>query len=128
MGPILVLLSVMTWLIALLTMAVLRHAEVQNNLRQFGIQKALGARPSGLALALAFGGVLIALSAFPLALVVARGLAYVMADWNPLYGARVWDLSVMVRALVVALVAAIAGGILPWRRLVKLDPVVVFKR
>ncbi len=128
MGPILVLLSVMTWLIALLTMAVLRHAEVQNNLRQFGIQKALGARPSGLALALAFGGVLIALSAFPLALVVAKGLAYVMADWNPLYGARVWDLSVIVRALVVALIAGVAGGILPWRRLVKLDPVVVFKR
>ncbi|VAW16353.1 hypothetical protein MNBD_ALPHA12-1074 [hydrothermal vent metagenome] len=128
MGPILVLLSVMTWLIALLTMVVLRHAEVQNNLRQFGIQKALGARPAGLAVALAFGGVLIALSAFPLALVAARGLAYVMADWNPLYGARVWDPYVLVRALIVALVAAIAGGILPWRRLVKLDPVMVFKR
>jgi len=128
LGPILVLLSIMTWLIALLTMGVLRHAEVQNNLRQFGIQKALGARPAGLAAALAFGGVLIALSAFPLALVVARGLAYVMADWNPLYGAMVWDPLVLVRTLAVALIAAIVGGLLPWRRLIKLDPVVVFKR
>jgi len=128
LGPILVLLSVMTWLIALLTMGVLRHAEVQNNLRQFGIQKALGASPARLAGALAFGGVLIALSAFPLALVAAKGLAYVMADWNPLYGARVWEAGVLVRALIVALIAAIAGSLLPWRRLVKLDPVMVFKR
>lgn len=128
LGPVLVLLSSLAWLIMLLTMSVLRHAEVQSNLHQFGIQKALGVKPLGLAIALLFGSLLIALSAFPLALLMAKGLAWIMADWNPLYNPRVWDGGVIARALLVSLIAAIAGMILPWRQLVKLAPVIVFKR
>ncbi len=128
LGPVLILLSAMAWLITLLTMTILRQAEVQSNLHQFGIQKALGAKPFGLAVALIFGGVLIALSSFPLALLLAKGLAWLMAEWNPLYNARVWELSVLVRALVVSLTAVVAGMCFPWRQLVKLAPVIVFKR
>ena len=128
MGPVLILLSAMTWIITLLTMVVLRHGEVQANLQQFGIQKALGARPLMLGVALAFGGVLIAISALPLALVFARGLAWVMGEWNPLYGSRVWDLAVIGRAFLISLVAAIAGSLLVWRKLARIEPTVVFKR
>jgi len=128
LGPVLILLSSLAWLIMLLTMSVLRHAEVQSNLHQFGIQKALGVKPFGLAIALLFGSLLIALSAFPLALLMAKGLAWIMADWNPLYNPRVWEGGVIARALLVSLIAAIAGMILPWRQLVKLAPVIVFKR
>ncbi len=128
LGPVLILLSGMTWLITLLTMSVLRHAEVQSNLHQFGIQKALGVRPAGLAAALILGGILIALSAFPLALLLAKGLALVMSEWNPLYNPVVWDTGVMVRALVVSLIAVVASVVLPWLQLLKLEPVMVFKR
>lgn len=128
MGSVLILLSAMAWLITLLTMSMLRHAEVQASLHQFGIQKALGVKPAGLALALVAGGILIALSAFPLALVFAKGLAWLMSDWNPLYNPRVWDVSVMVQALVVSLIAVIGSVYLPWRRLVRLEPVIVFTR
>jgi ABC-type antimicrobial peptide transport system permease subunit len=128
LGPVLVLLSAMTWLITLLTMSVLRHAEVQSNLHQFGIQKALGVKPAGLATALISGGLLIALSAFPLALVMARGLAWVMWDWNPLYNAAVWEPAVLMRAVAVSLIAVVASVYLPWRTLVRLEPVTVFKR
>ncbi|NOZ33342.1 MAG: hypothetical protein GXP01_09830 [Alphaproteobacteria bacterium] len=128
LGPVLILLSAMTWLITLLTMSVLRHAEVHSNLHQFGIQKALGVKPGGLAAALIFGGILIAGSAFPLALVLARGLALIMSDWNPLYNPLVWEPMVLVRAVVVSLIAVFASIYLPWRQLVRLEPVSVFKR
>lgn len=128
LGPVLILISSLAWLITLLTMGMLRYAEVQSHLHQFGIQKALGARPAWLAAALALGGVLIAVSALPLALVLVKVLASVTSGWNPLYGPRVWEPMVVARAVVVSLVAVIAGGLLPWRRLVRLEPVIVFKR
>ncbi len=128
LGSVLILLSIMAWLITFLTMSVLRHAEVQANLHQFGIQKALGVKPFGLGVSLIFGGVLIALSAFPFALLLAKGLAWLMSEWDPLYNPRVWETAVLVRTLVVSLIAVIVSILLPWRQLIRLEPVTVFKR
>ena len=128
LGPVLFLISGIAWLIALLTMAMLRYADVQSSLRQFGIHKAIGAGPSWLAQTLTVGGLWICLPAFPLALVLAEMFAWVTAEWNPLYGARILEVEVIVRGAIVALLAATAGGLLSLRRLTRLEPVIVFQR
>ena len=109
-------------------MAMLRFSDVHTHLRQYGIQKALGARPLQLSLSLAAGGALVALSALPLALVVAEVLSEITVAWNPLYQARIWEPEVLARAGLVALVASIGGSLIPFRRIVRLDPVTVFQR
>lgn len=128
LGSILSLVTAITWLIALLTMAMLRFSDVHTHLRQYGIQKALGAGPWALSLSLAVGGALVALAALPIALVLAHLLAEITSAWNPLYNARVWQADVLLRGLAVALVASIGGSLIPLRRLVRLDPVIVFQR
>jgi putative ABC transport system permease protein len=128
LGPILSLISAIAWLIALLTMAMLRFSDVHTHLRQYGIQKALGAPPLQLSLSLALGGAVVAVSALPLALVFAEVLAEVTAAWNPLYQARIWEPGVLARAGLVALVASIGGSLIPLRRIARLDPVLVFQR
>lgn len=128
LGSVLSLVSAITWLIALLTMAMLRFSDVHTNLRQYGIQKALGAGPLELSLALIVGGAITALLALPPALLIAKLLAEITAAWNPLYNARVWEADVVARGFAVALIASIAGSLIPLRRLVRLDPVLVFQR
>ena len=128
LGSILSLVSGITWLIALLTMAMLRFSDVHANLRQYGIQKALGAGPMELSLALIVGGAITALLALPPALLIANVLAEITAAWHPLYNARIWEKDVIARSFAVALVASIGGSLIPLRRLVRLDPVIVFQR
>jgi ABC-type antimicrobial peptide transport system permease subunit len=128
LGSVLSLVTAITWLIALLTMAMLRFADVHVHLRQYGIQKALGAGPWALSVSLAVGGALTAVAALPLALIVAQGVAELTAAWNPLYNARIWQTDVLMRGLAVALVASVGGSLIPLRRLVRLDPVIVFQR
>lgn len=128
LGPVLLLISGIAWLIALLTMAMLRYADVQSNLRQFGIHKAIGADPIWLASTLTVGGLLICLPAFPLALVLAEVFAKITSEWNPLYGPRIFEVDVIARGAFVALLAASVGGLSSLRRLVRLEPVIVFQR
>ncbi|MBI1213471.1 MAG: FtsX-like permease family protein [Alphaproteobacteria bacterium] len=128
LGSMFALITAITWLIALLTMAMLRFSDVHAALRQYGVQKALGAAPKALALSLVVGGVLVALSALPFALILAKLFAWLTAAWNPLYNARVWQADVVIRGVAVALVASTAGSLIPLRRLTRLDPVLVFQR
>ncbi len=128
LGPVLWLLSAVAWAIAGLTMGLLRFADVQAGLRQFGIQKALGATPLQLAAALTTGSLIVACIAILPAMLLARGFAEIVARWNPLYSALVWDPGVLARGLALGLVSALVGGLLPLRRLVRLDPSLVFSR
>ncbi|MFA5937738.1 MAG: ABC transporter permease [Sinimarinibacterium sp.] len=128
LGPVLWLLSAVAWAIAGLTMGLLRFADVQAGLRQFGIHKALGATPRQLAAALTAGSLIVAVVAMPPSLLLARGFAAVVAHWNPLYSALVWDSGVLARGLALGLASALGGGLLPLRRLVRLDPSLVFSR
>ncbi|MEC9364722.1 MAG: FtsX-like permease family protein, partial [Pseudomonadota bacterium] len=128
LGPVLWLLSAVAWAIAGLTMGLLRFADVQAGLRQFGIQKALGATPLQLAAALTTGSLIVACIAIPPAMLLARAFAEVVARWNPLYSALVWEPGVLSRGLALGLVSALIGGLLPLRRLVRLDPSLVFSR
>lgn len=128
LGPVLWLLSAVAWAIAGLTMGLLRFADVQAGLRQFSIHKALGATPRQLAAALTAGSLLVAVVAIPPAVLMARALAEVVARWNPLYSARVWDPEVLSLGLALGLASAMVGGLLPLRRLVRLDPSLVFSR
>lgn len=61
-------------------------------------------------------------------LLLTRGFAAVVAHWNPLYSALVWDPGVLARGLALGLASALIGGLLPLRRLVRLDPSLVFSR
>ena len=127
-GPVLSLMIAIAWIIAVLTMGLLRYAAVQAHLREQGVLKALGAGTGRLALALSAGGLLIALPALPLSLLIAQGLASFITEWNPLYAARLWEPAVLVRAVVAALSATVVGSLIPLRRLARLDPVIVFQR
>lgn len=127
-GPVLSLMILIAWVIAGLTMGLLRYSDVEAHLREHGVLKALGATPWRLTVALIMGGLLIALPALPLSLVVAQALASLIADWNPLYVARVWEPGVLGRAAAAALVATIAGSLIPLRSLARLDAVIVFAR
>lgn len=128
LDPVLWLLTVVAWAIAGLTMGLLRFADVQARLRQFGIQKALGATPRQLAGALTAGSLIVAVTAIPLAILIAGVFAEVVARWNPLYGAQVWQAAVLVRGLALGTASAMIGGLMPLRRLVRLDPSIVFSR
>ncbi len=128
LGPIFLLIQSITWLITLLTMAMLRYAEVQSHLRQFGIHKALGVKPTQLVYILTIGGALTAVLALPLAAVIAKGLSWMTSTWNPLYVPRVWDPQVLARTGALAILGSVAGSLIPLRRLVRLDPVLVFQR
>lgn len=127
-GPVLSLVIAIAWIIAVLTMGLLRYAAVHAHLREHGVLKALGAGPGRLAVALSVGGLLIALPALPLALLIAQGLASFIAEWNPLYVARLWEPEVLARAVAAALSATVVGSLIPLRRLARLDPVIVFQR
>lgn len=127
-GPVLSLMVGIAWIIAALTMGLLRYADVQAHWREYGVLKALGAGPGRMAAALATGGLLIALPALPLALLLGQGFASVIAQWNPLYAARLWEGEVLARAVLAALSAGVVGSLIPLRRLTRLDPVVVFAR
>jgi len=127
-GPVLSLMIVIAWIIAALTMGLLRYADVQAHWREHGVLKALGAGPGRMALALAAGGLLVALPALPLGLLIGHGLGLVIAQWNPLYVARVLEAEVVLRAVAAALGASVIGSLIPLRRLARLDPVIVFAR
>jgi hypothetical protein len=127
-GPILSLIISMAWIIAFLAMALLRYADVQSQLREFGVQKALGAGPAALTGSLAAGGLLTALASLPLALLIAAWLAGVTAGWNPLYAPQIWQPDVLVRGIAAALAASVAGSLVHLRRLSVLDPALVFQR
>lgn len=128
LSPMFALVTGIAWLIALLSMSMLRYADVQAHLREFGIQKALGASPRWLAGNLVLAGLLVALAAFPFAMLFAKGFEWLTAAWNPLYRAQVWESGVVLRGLVVAVLGSTAGGLLWLRRLMRLDPVIVFQR
>lgn len=127
-GPVLSLVIAIAWIIAALTMGLLRYADVQAHLREHGVLKALGAGPGRLAAALAAEGLLVVLPALPLALAIAYLLAALIADWNALYVARVWESGVLGRAAAAAFSATLAGSLIPLRRLARLDPAIVFQR
>lgn len=128
LGPVLKLLSAIAMVITALTMGLLRYADVQGQLGQYGTQKALGATPWQLALALASGSALVAFAAAPIAIALAQLMAEVVAAWNPLYQAHIWNGAVLARGLVLGSGAALLGGLWPLRRLRGLDPALVFQR
>ena len=127
-GPVLYLISGIAWVIALLTMGMLRYAEVRSQLREFGIQKAIGARPLWLAGTLLYGGGLLFTFSLPPAIVLAKLLASTVSFWDPLYNARVLEPTVLARGIVVVLLASLVGSLIPLRALWRLDAAVVFQR
>jgi ABC-type antimicrobial peptide transport system permease subunit len=127
-GPVLYLVSGIAWVIALLTMSMLRYGEVRSQLRAFGIQKALGARPLWLAGTLLCGGLILFAFSLPPAVLLATLLARAVSLWDPLYGARIVDMAVLAQGIGVMFMASIAGSLFPMRTLLRLDPAVVFQR
>ena len=126
-GPVLDLLVAMGWIAAVLAVGLIMAAAVVDRHRELGIAKALGAAPVTLAAAVLIEAVLVSLLAFAPGLLLALGAAAAVERIEPLYRVIAWDPVVLARGGVAALMAALAGALMPLRRLAAVDPGVVFR-
>ncbi len=128
LGPVLILTSGIAWIIGFLVMGFLRYSAVDARLREYAVQKALGADQRFLGGVLSIGGLLLVVLAFPLGLIGSMGLAHALHAWNPLFSAMPLEPRVLTGGLVATVVAGITGSLLPLHRLLRLDPTLVFQR
>ncbi len=126
-GAVLNLLVAVAWIAAILAVGLTMGAAVVDRHREFGIMKALGAGPAGLAGTVMLEALLLSALAFPVALVLARFAGFAIEFLSPLFRVLPWEPPVVIRAGMAAVVTALAGALLPVRRLIVLEPDVVFR-
>ncbi len=126
-GAVLNLLVGIAWIATVLAIGLAMYAAVTDRRRDFGIMKALGMGPSGLATVVVVEAMVVCLLAFPVALLFARLAAATIEELNPLYRIVPWQPSVVARGGATALVAALIGSLVPIRRLRALEPDMVFR-
>jgi putative ABC transport system permease protein len=126
-GPVLDLFVAIGWLVVVLTVGLTMYAAVIDRRRELGVMKALGVGPRGLAGTVILEALLVALAAFPVGLVLARGAAAAVQELSPLYRVEAWEPTVVVRGALAAVAAALVGSLVPVRRLAALEPDLVFR-
>ena len=126
-GAVLNLLIAIAWLASVLAIGLTMYAAVIDRRRDFGVIRALGVGSWGLTKEILIEALVICALAFPIAVLVAVGAAAVIEAANPTYRLVTLYPPVIVRGGVAALAAALAGALLPVRRLRALEPDLVFK-
>jgi predicted lysophospholipase L1 biosynthesis ABC-type transport system permease subunit len=126
-GAVLNLLIAIAWLASVLAIGLTMYAAVIDRRRDFGVIRALGVGSWGLTKEVLIEALVICALAFPIAVLLAVGAAAVIEAANPTYRLVTLYPPVIVRGGVAALAAALAGALLPVRRLRALEPDLVFK-
>jgi putative ABC transport system permease protein len=126
-GSVLRLLLAVAWIAMVLAVGLTMYADIIDRRRDFGVMKALGVGPLGLARLVLSESLLVLVLAFPLALLLARGAGLAVESLSPLYRVLPWQGASIARGALAALLAGLGGALLPLRRLGALEPDVVFR-
>jgi len=126
-GPVMGVLIVAAYAIALLVVGMIMFAAVHARLANFGVMKALGFPNHALAKGMILESVMMMLLAFPLAILIAQFGAWIVETRVPLYLVPVMEVAPLARTFVAAIVLGMVGAYIPYRLIVKLDPAIVFR-
>ena len=120
------IMTVIGFLIALAVVALTLFTATLAKLREYAVVKAIGATPTRLTRMVMVQAVWSAGLALAVALLLTFGVQWLVATVTPNVRIAV-EPSAVVRAGVAMLLAAVLGALVPVRRLVKLDPMTVFR-
>lgn len=127
LGPIMGLLVIVAYIIGLLVVGLIMHADVSSRIRSFGVLKALGFDQRMLSKAVFIQTLLLLLIAFPLGIFLAIGLATFIHWAMPLYLVLVTEPVLLMKTLFAGFVFALIGAIAPVRLIAYVDPLLVFQ-
>ncbi len=127
LGPIMGLLVIVAYIIGLLVVGLIMHADVSSRIRSFGVLKALGFDQRMLSKAVFIQTLLLLLIAFPLGIFLAIGLATFIHWAMPLYLVLVTEPVLLMKTLFAGFVFAFIGAIAPVRLIAHVDPLLVFQ-
>jgi len=126
-GPVMNVLIAGGYLITLLVVGMIMFAAVQSRMRSFGVIKALGFNNRDLIKGMVMESLIMMLLAFPLSILFAGIVSWVIEIRIPLYLVPVTDVPTLLRTFTGAMVVALLGACLPFRTIAKLDAAVVFR-
>ena len=127
LAPIMGLLVLVAYVIALLVVAMIMYVEVATRLRGFAVLKALGFSARRLSQTVLCHAGLLLLVGLPIALALAQGTAIIVQSTVPLYEMRPFEPATFLRTLLGVAVSGAAGAIVPLRAIRRADPMLAFQ-
>ncbi|MDT8316550.1 MAG: ABC transporter permease [bacterium] len=126
-GPIIGLLVTISSIIGFLVMGLIMYSEVNGEIRNYGIMKALGFSNLKLAGVVIAQALLLVLFAMPAGLALGAGLAAFINETAPLYLIRIFDYTILLQTALASLIFAAAGAMIPFLTVQRADPMIVFQ-
>ena len=127
LGSVMNLMVAVAYVVGTLVIGLTLYASVFEQIRSFGIVKALGARNAHLyAYVLAQAGVF-SITGFGLGIALSLGVAWLVSWLAPQYLVVPLDAQVLARSALAAFVMATTASLLPIRQVAEVDPVMVFR-
>ncbi len=126
-GPVLGLLIGLSYVIGALVVGLTLFGSVQARTSTFAVLGAVGAGPSRLAAAVLGEALVVALIASILGVLAALGGAEFIETVRPGHTVDPWTTDALARTGVAVLVLSVLGALLPLRRVLAIDPALVFK-
>jgi len=126
-APIMGLLVFIGYVIGLLIVGLILFADISSRLHNFAILKALGFRFSQLMSSVIFQAGLLLVFAFPLAIILAQAVAFLIETLAPVYRVDLLVPSVMGETLTATFVFGLLGALLPLGQIRKCDPTEAFQ-
>lgn len=126
-GPVMGLLVAIAYVIGLLVVGLIMYAEVNGELRSYGVLKALGFSHKRLAFAVLVQAVLFVAVSLPIGLLLGQGLAVLIHAFAPLYLIRIFEPFVFVRTILASIIFAVIGALIPLRSIRRVDPMIAFQ-
>lgn len=126
-GPIIGLLVIVAYVIGLMVVALIMHADVRNRLRSFAVLKALGFSFSNLLSAALLQVFLLLVIALPIAVLLGHGIAVFINETAPLYLVRIFEPAILLQTITASIGFALLGTLVPLRMVRRSDPMLVFE-
>jgi hypothetical protein len=127
LAPIMGLLVLVAYVIALLVVAMIMYVEVATRLQSFAVLKAVGFDARQLSQTVLCQAGLLLLLALPSAFALAQGTAIVVQYTVPLYEMRPFEPATFMRTLLGVLICGAAGALVPLRAIRQADPMLAFQ-
>ncbi len=127
LGPILRLLLAVSYGIGMLVVGMFMFAAVKGRVRALGVMKALGMKPRALSGTVLVEAAILIVSALPVGLALALGVAAIIHEVAPVYLILAADPAAVIRTALACFAFAGVGAILPVRTIARVDPSLVFR-